>query len=252
MLLVALVFLAAGVLAISGSPKRLGREIVHAIVCAARGGCPDPLADAYGEELAGQVAHYAPNVVYEHGSVELPVDFRRCRRTSCSNAPTEAVSTTESSEGYPVTAYTHVVDERPRGGALYLQYWLYFPESFSGGIGRQLGPFAHKWPGFHRDDWEGYQVRIQSRHVVARATAHGGYRSFKHSGGWGPWTGWYRVSGGSHAGHLVQHPDHERTTAASDIELVPIETLSETDRYSFRVSPPWQKPVYLKPDLASS
>ena len=44
------------------------------------------------------------------------------------------------------------VDKRQAGGALYLQYWFYYPESFSGGIGRIFG---HSWPGYHPDDWKG-------------------------------------------------------------------------------------------------
>jgi hypothetical protein len=81
----------------------------------------------------------------------------------------------------------------------------------------------------------------------ARATAHGGY-----AGGWSPWTGWYRVSGGSHAGHLVERPTGERTTPASKLALVPLERLRGTDNQSFAVSPPWRKDVYSIPESNSS
>src|SRR5919199_966472 len=160
----------------------LGRAVIHAIVCAVHDGCPDALEDAYGKEVAQKLERYAPNIVYERSSAELPVDFRRCRELACSNGSDQPAAISESALGMHVVAFTHVVDRRNRHGPLYLQYWVYFPESFSGGIGRKLGPLAHKWPGFHPDDWEGYQVRLgRAGDVSARATAHGHYRNFKHS-----------------------------------------------------------------------
>lgn len=116
---------------------RLGRVILDAIVCAAFDRCPGALDDAYGAELARIVRDYAPNIVYERRSAELPVDFRRCRHVACSNGSDRAAEITESAAGLPVTAFTRVVDRRSQGGDLYLQYWLYYPESFSGGIGRR-------------------------------------------------------------------------------------------------------------------
>jgi hypothetical protein len=86
----------------------------------------------------------------------------------------------------------------------------------------------------------------------ARATAHGGYKNFKDSKGWGPWTGYYRVSGGSHAGHLVSGPTGERSTSKTELSLVPIETLPDKDLYHFAISPPWQKSVYTDPESPSS
>jgi hypothetical protein len=252
-LLVALVLGALGYAATRGYAWKLGEEIADAIFCAALDECPGALEDAYGEELAQAVRAYAPSIVYEHGSAELPVDFRRCRELECSNRPDEGAAIDESRLGLPVTAFTHVVDRRSGGGALYIQYWLYYPESFSGGIGRKLGPLSHKWPGFHKDDWEGYQVRISpDGQASARATAHGAYKNFKHSSGWGPRTGWYRVSGGSHAGHLVRSPGHERTTPAASLRLVPLESVGASDLYRFEISPPWRKAVYADPEWDSA
>jgi len=74
---------------------------------------------------------------------------------------------------------------------------------------RRLG--FGEYPGFHRDDWEGYQVRLGpsgAEHV--RATSHGHYQWCKESschGVWGPRTGWTRVSRGSHAGHIPLERD---------------------------------------------
>ena len=132
---------------------------------------------------------------YDRGSAALPIDFRRCRKTECSDGSDDAREIDRSRAGLPVTAFTRVVDRRGDGGPLYLQYWFYYPESFTGGIGRLFGD---SWPGYHPDDWEGYQVRVSpAGGVSARATAHGGYGA-----GWGPWTGWYACPGGSHAGQL--------------------------------------------------
>jgi hypothetical protein len=252
-LLLASLLAAIGLTVSTGAAWRLGHGIVAAIVCAAGDGCPNALEDAYGKRLASTVRRYAPNIVYERRSAELPVDFRRCRKVACSNGADRAAEIEESGAGLPVTAFTHVIDRRAGDGSLYLQYWLYFPESFTGGIGRTLGPLAGHWPGFHEDDWEGYQVRIGPQgSVFARATAHGGYVGEKGTPGWARWTGWYRVSGGSHAGHLVSGPSSERTTSSRALRLVPLEDLHSTDLYRFAISPPWSKNVYQDPEALSS
>ena len=178
-------------------------------------------------------------------SAALPIDFRRCRKTVCSDGSDDAREIDRSRAGLPVTAFTRVVDDRSDGGALYLQYWFYYPESFTGGIGRLFGD---SWPGYHPDDWEGYQVRVSPAGAVsARATAHGGYGA-----GWGPSTGWMRVSGGSHAGQLVDRDTGERSTPASKMALIPLERLTDADRYGFDVLPPWRKDVYRVPEAAGS
>jgi hypothetical protein len=224
---------------------RLGDAVLHAIVCAAGDGCPDALEDAYGDEIAALVRRYTPNIVYERDSAELPVDFRRCREVACSDGSDRAAEITESAAGLPVTAFTRVIDRRARGGNLYVQYWLYFPESFSGAIGRLLG---HRWPGYHPDDWEGVQFTVSSHGpVLARATAHGGY-----GGGWTRWKGWYRVSGGSHAGQVASGAVGERTTRSSALRLVPLESLNGTGNYTFAISPPWRKAVYMEPEDRTS
>lgn len=255
-LLMALLFGAAAVVLPPIAGTGLARAVLHAITCAARGGCDDgglSLEAAYGTELAGAVRRYAPNVVYERRSAELPIDFRECRALDCSNGRDDPHAIDRSSAGLPVTAFTRVIDKRASGGSLYVQYWFYYPESFSGGVGRALGPLQKEWPGYHPDDWEGYQVRIAADgKASARATAHGSYRSSKHSKDWGPWTGYYRVSGGSHAGHLVPGPTGERSTPAGRLSLVPIETLRDADLYHFEVTPPWRKAAYSDPGSPNS
>jgi hypothetical protein len=246
-LLLALLFATAGFAVARTGAWGFGEGIVHALVCAVEGGCEerDSLDLAYGDDVAALVRRYSPNVVYEHSSAALPIDFRRCRRTECSDGSDAPRAIDRSRAGLPVTAFTRVVDRRTRGGALYLQYWFYYPESFTGGIGRMLGD---SWPGYHPDDWEGYQVRVApGGNLSARATAHGGYGA-----GWQPWTGWMRVSGGSHAGHLVERRTGERSTTASKMALVPLERLTGTSRHRFEVSPPWNKDVYRQPESAGS
>jgi hypothetical protein len=250
LLLVAMLFSALAYAVARADTWRLGESMLHSIVCAVRGGCAEEgtLEQAYGDEVAGLVRRYSPNVVYERRSAQLPVDFRRCRNVDCSNGPSKPDETDRSSAGLPVTAFTRVIDRRAGGGALYVQYWFYYPESFTGGIGRKLGPFAHDWPGYHADDWEGVQLMLPANGLaLARATAHGGY-----STGWTHWTGWYRVSGGSHAGQVVVGPANERTTKASGLMLTPLEHLDGIEGQRFAISPPWLKSVYREPESTSS
>jgi hypothetical protein len=149
-LVVAPALAAAGFVIARGTGWRFGQTVLDSIICAAFDRCPGALEDAYGAELARAVRDHAPNIVYERRSAELPVDFRR---VECSNGSDGASAIDASELGLPVTAFTRVIDRRETG-ALYLQYWLYFPEIFTGGIGRKLGPLAEHWPGFHKDDWE--------------------------------------------------------------------------------------------------
>jgi hypothetical protein len=223
----------------------LAYEIGERIVCAVKlsYGCrSDPeLAVAYGE-LASEVRDNAPRIVYERGMTALPVDFRNCRTPSCSDGQ-QTGRVTRSLAGRPVTAFTHLVDCRDpgrseargydcsgeRAGRVYIQYWTYYGDSATSRTTPVLGA-----AGYHRDDWEGYQVRINpDGSVDARASSHNGYNgadapavdwasdaSGKVPGatavrnateslglrgrrGWTPSQGTLYVSGGSHAGHAT-------------------------------------------------
>jgi hypothetical protein len=155
-------------------PMPLGLSLARAIgarlVCAVEvsDSCRrDPeLVAAYGAELAAALRRHAPEVAYERGMHALPVDYRRCRSAACANGPAEGV-VWRSTSGAPATAFVHVIDcrrggrpafagrgPRPdctarRGGNLYLQYWLYYPESAT----MRGVPVLGK-RGYHRDDWE--------------------------------------------------------------------------------------------------
>ncbi|MEA2399282.1 MAG: hypothetical protein QOK25_2838 [Thermoleophilaceae bacterium] len=285
----------AAVVPVAGG-HTLGQLLVRRVVCAVSGDCRDPgagadaqLVAAYGVDGAGLVRRYAPNIAYEPGTYTLPVDWRQCRSHRCSDAPDRGGLDVHRSArgGYPATAFTHLVRS---GGRTFLQYWFYYPDSTT-----TWGAAAAAWAivdaprrsgngysGFHLDDWEGYQVRVDpGGRAFARATAHHGYQycmgpAPRCHDRWGPWTGWTRVSRGSHAGHipLTLHrtvlPDghgphgwrgrllptrqgvdvHERTTTAPDLRLVPLEPIDPRSYHPLQrdgPTPPWAKDVYRDP-----
>ena len=301
--LVVAVTLALGGLATVGlqvDGRSLGALIAHELVCAVESGCADEDAElvaAYGAGDAELVRRYAPNIVYEPGELQLPVDYRDCRSAECAEAPDDpdldAHRTTEG--GHPATAFTHLVRD---GYETFIQYWLYYPDSnttlwHSDELWEHAGPAVRaagrlitgEWgyPGYHRDDWESYQVRIDAAgEASVRASSHYDYQWCKQlrcRNTWGPATGWTRVSRGSHAGHIPLDSDitganlvarvpavwidlehsyrplypgvdvRERTTTAPGLRLVPLETLDH-DAYRAldpEIVPPWEKPVYSDP-----
>ena len=293
-LLAALVLGALAAVVPGGDGRSLGEAILQAIVCAVRGDCSRraalgdaELAAVYGTREAAVVRRYAPNIAYEPGTYTLPVDWRQCRSHRCSDAPDRAgLDVHRSSRGrVPATAFTHLVR---RGGTTYIQYWFYYPDSTTtwggaAGAWSLLGLAHHRssYPGFHLDDWEGYQVRIDaSGHASARATSHDGYQYCKgpapSCSRWGPWTGWTRVSRGSHAGHIpmvaVAVPNgahhgphrwrfvgrparegvdvHERVTTGPGLRLVPLESIDPGSYRPLQPNgpvPPWGKEVYRDP-----
>jgi hypothetical protein len=225
----------------------LVRAIAERMVCAVdlgQGCRADPeLYDAYDGEIAGRVRANAPRIVYERGMSALPVDFRSCRAPSCSDARLDG-RVARSLAGRPAVAFTHVIDCRDpgaasaagydcsdaRAGRLYIQYWTYYGDSATyRGV-----PYLGR-EGFHADDWEGYQVRIEpDGRVRARASSHNGYNGadapavdwasdaagklpaasevrdasegigLRPGGGWTDSDGTLFVSGGSHAGHASE------------------------------------------------
>ncbi|HYN52144.1 MAG TPA: hypothetical protein VES62_14570 [Thermoleophilaceae bacterium] len=116
------------------------------------------------------------------------------------------------------------------------------------------------YPGYHRDDWEGYVVRLDpDGSAWVRASSHGawqGCRQRRCRNEWTAKTGWTRVSRGSHAGHIPlpgPSPD-ERTSTSEGLRLIPLETL---ERRSYRrdqagIAPPWRKDAYDDPESDES
>jgi hypothetical protein len=282
--LVALVALAFGALLTFG-PRVDGRPfggfLVHRLVCAAKGGCRDgdrALVRAYADRAAELVRAHAPNLVYERGEPQLPVDWRRCRRPMCASAPDDPdLDAHRGRGGTRATVFTSVLR---RGGHTFIQYWLYYPDSNTSFAGadkaweaswllpriRELVQGTGDWPGFHKDDWESYQVRLDpDGSAWVRASSHGHYQGCQAGGcrnRWTPETGWTRVSRGSHAGHIPVRagpgglrpvypgPElRERTSTSEGLRLIPLETL---DRSGYRrldedVAPPWRKEAYRDP-----
>lgn len=281
--------------------RSVGGFLAHRLVCSVKGGCADGdalLAGAYGARDAALVREHAPNLVYERGEPQLPVDPRRCRSRDCADGRLDPRADVHRTlRGQRATVFTRVIRRR---GRLYLQYWLYFPDSNSAWAGSDkawgrsaLAPLvgkllrgSYRYPGFHLDDWEGVQVRIdRDGKVWARATSHGHYQGCKQAFCRGRWigkTGWSRVSRGSHAGHIpveVRWPRsgspmlggprrgprryrpllpgrdlRERTTTAEGLRLVPLEGF---DRRRYRrldggISPPWDKDAYEHPGSGES
>jgi len=284
--------------------RSFGGFLARHVACAVSGRCDRDeraLAAAYGERDAARVRALAPNLVYERGERELPVDWRGCRRAECATAPDDrALDAHVSDSGRRATAFTRVIR---RGGRLYVAYWLYYPDSNSVLAGsdklwersrvlpalRRLLAGTSEYPGFHRDDWEGFFLRIgPSGAIWARASSHGHYQGCKWGDCHDSWmraTGWVRISRGSHSGHIPYRPAllraprqsgprvylplsgprrrlpllpgrdlHERTTTGEGLRLVPLETL---DRRRYvpldpAVRPPWRKRAFRDPEAGES
>lgn len=128
-LLVALALATATYAAAALDAPWVGRTIRCAVLAGCHGEDAE-LAAVYGAVAAAFVRAYAPSIVYERGTLTLPVDFRECTSHRCSDAP-DAVArdvwTTDA--GRRATVFTHVVDRRRSGGDLFIQYWLYYPDS---------------------------------------------------------------------------------------------------------------------------
>jgi hypothetical protein len=284
---VALLFLGLVAVGIRVPGSELARELASRILCAASlaDGCGDEprLIAVYGTEVGELVRRQMPTIIFEQGSRAVPVDFRRCRSTSCGDAAGKGL-VHRTDAGLPVTAFVHIVDCRagegeaseaagadcsgPRAGSLYLQYWLYYADSATLRDVPIVGD-----EGFHEDDWEGVQIRIGPDGTVAeRASSHNGYNSgrgtanwgsdagleplsdlaeeagIRDEGGWGPAAGLLFVSGGSHAGNVFSVEEIERFIPGGRVHLVPLEPIAAADHSTFEISPPWQKQVWRDPE----
>lgn len=253
----------------------LALAVADRIICAAAlaDGCGDEpaLIAAYGTEVGKLVRRHMPTLAFERGSRALPVDFRRCRSTKCSDGAGEGLIH-KTDQGLPVTAFVHVVDCREdeaelteaggadctgnRVGNLYLQTWFYYPDSATL---RDMPVVGKK--GYHADDWESVQLRFRpDGKVDQRASSHHGYNYFLSKGnwgsdagivsrdGWGPETRLLLVSGGSHAGNAIGFADANRFTPGRRVHLIPLEPIATTSTARFAVSPPWLKKVWLDPE----
>lgn len=253
----------------------LARALADRIVCAAAlaDGCGDQpaLIAAYGTDVGELVRRHMPMLAFEEGSWAVPVDFRRCRSTSCSDAAGEG-QLHRTDEGLSVTAFVHVIDCRAgeaerteaagadcsgdRAGNLYIQYWTYYPDSATL---RDMPVAGEK--GYHLDDWESVQFRFRpDGSVDQRASSHHGYNYYLSKrnwgsdagvvthDGWGPETHLLLVSGGSHAGNVAGFADVNRYVPGRRVHLIPLEQVASTSTARFAVSPPWLKKVWVDPE----
>ncbi len=239
------------------------------------------LIAAYGTEVGKLANDHMPSLLFEKGSKAVPVNFRRCRSTTCGDAPGEGLIR-RTDRGLPVSAFVHVVDCRSgrgdssrvdcsgdRAGNLYVQFWTYYADSATF---RGVPVLGRK--GFHRDDWESVQIRVgPDGSVDQRASSHHGYnyeRGLSNAGsdagigplkdiaeaigararnGWGPETRLLLVSGGSHAGNVRGIPDIARVTPGDRVHLIPLEGIAAGGRdFKFAISPPWRKRVWRDPE----
>lgn len=263
----------------------VARAIAGRILCAvalARECDDEPaLIAAYGTEVGRLVRRHMPTLVYERGSRAVPVDFRRCRETSCGDGAAHG-RVTRTDAGLPVTAFAHVVDCRAeaaaraeamgadcsgeRAGNLYIQYWTYYADSAT--LRMLIGA-----AGYHHDDWEGVEVRIRpDGSAEARASSHNGFNygnspfnwisdvgvgpledaaelaRVRPHHGWGPETRLLFISGGSHAGRVNGGRGGGRFTPARRVHLVPLEPIAANNSFRFAVSPPWRKRLWRDPE----
>jgi hypothetical protein len=269
--------------------RGLASRMLCAVAMADRCGDEPGLIAAYGTEVGKLVGRHMPTILFEPGSRAMPVDFRRCRETSCADGVARGI-VHESDAGLPVSAFVHVIDCRlgkveeseaagancsgSRAGHLYIQYWLYYPDSATlRGV-----PLAGE-AGYHHDDWESVQLRVgPDGSADERASSHHGYnyfQSFANAGsdagidplkdaaeavgarphnGWGPETHLLVVSGGSHAGNTNDFPYLGRVAPGSWTHLVPLEPIAadEGSSYSFAISPPWGKRVWRDPEATGT
>ena len=267
----------------------VARALADRLLCAVSlaDGCGDEPAmiAAYGTEVGRLIREHMPTLAFEEGSRALPVDFRRCRSSSCGDGPEDGL-VQRTDERLPVTAFVHVVDCRRRGtaappgarcggpaaGNLYLQYWFYYADSATL---RDLPAVGDA--GYHADDWESVQLRLRpDGEVDQRASSHHGYnyaRGIANWGsdagigplaelaeevgarapnGWGPRTGLLLVSGGSHAGNAAGGERTARFTPGRRVHLIPLEPIAAAGGSRFAVSPPWRKRVWLDPEASGT
>jgi hypothetical protein len=287
LLVLALLFGALAAAGVRVPGASLAQAIASRMLCAVAqaDSCGDEpsLIAAYGSEVGELARRHMPTLLFEEGSRAVPVDFRRCRETRCGDGP-EHGFVKRSAAGLPVTAFVHVIDCRAgageppavpgvdcsgeRAGNLYLQYWTYYADSATlRGV-----PIAGE-KGFHRDDWEGVQIRIRpDGGIDERASSHDGYNyrqgianwgsdagigplkdvaealGARNENGWGPETGMLLISGGSHAGNADGIPRFERLTPGTGVHLIPLEPIAEEDGSGFAILPPWRKRVWRDPE----
>lgn len=282
--LVALLFTAIVATGLRPPGTALATSLAERMLCAVgAGACGETpvLVAAYGPEVAAEIRRLAPGLAFERGETTMPVDFRICRKRPCAGHDGTGHQSRTASGGKPV-AFTRVIDCRGANedagctgqsgpGSLYVQYWFYYPDSST-----FEGVPVLEERGFHRHDWESYQVRIgPDSRVDARASSHHGHNhrqgmvnwasdaglgplnaliertGIRPSGGWGEASGWLFVTAGSHAGNVRGRPLRVTAyTEPDDLRLIPIESVADDTRQPdfTPITPPWKKRLWGDPE----
>ena len=150
-LLLAVALLLAALLAVGVRVPgvALARAVASRILCAAALGdsCGDEpaLIAAYGTEVGELVRRHMPTIAFEDGSRAVPVDFRRCRSTSCGDAAEDGRSAAPTARPagdrlrprrrLPARGRRSGTEAAgadcsgERAGNLYIQYWTYYADS---------------------------------------------------------------------------------------------------------------------------
>lgn len=259
--LLALLFTASVTIGVPRLPGVSLAELIAArVLCAVGDGecgeTPELIAE-YGPEGAELLRRYAPGLALERGMNGFPVDFRECMDTACAERAVKPV------------AFTRMLE---KDGTTYLQYWFYYPDSST-----FRGVPVLERRGYHRNDWESFQVRIDGEgRVEARASSHHGHNhrqgivnwasdagwepanavlegiGARPRGGWGKPSGWLFVTAGSHAGN-VEGRSHEAAafTPPDDLRLIPLESIADDFRQPdfAPITPPWRKELWNRPDV---
>jgi len=108
--------------------RAFGGFLARHLGCGVSGRCDRDerrLAAAYGERDAATVRALAPNLVFEAGERQLPIDWHACRRPACAEAPDDrSLDAHVTADGGRATAFTRLIR---RAGRRYVQYWLNYP-----------------------------------------------------------------------------------------------------------------------------
>ena len=127
-----------------GSERSLPSTLARKLRCAAQGPGPcwrDPLTLAYGRSVAGAVRALAPapaSLPGPEGEHQVPVDFRRCRRSSCA-IPDPASGGRLTTANRRVSVFTAIAPVGRKRGVR-ITYWLYRPLQPWEAISEVAGP----------------------------------------------------------------------------------------------------------------
>ena len=273
---------------IGAEGARIGKAVTGKLVCAVRGhgacGMPtDALAEAYGSRGRGadrgQCARGALRGRRLRLAARRPAPLPRAamrrherpRRASIdrSRASSRRRWSASSTAARAASRPRARTAPAPRAGNVYLQYWLYYPDSATrayhraGFHTRRLGELPGADPRGRRGRCarqlpQLLQLRPRARQPLRRRQRRDprGLVSIDlREAAWGPANGFVWVSDGSHAGRAAGGDGYFRSVPKGGLRLIPIEpNLDRLGRLGFTdgIAPPWRKPVYTRSRRAAA